>query len=261
VKWLQHELEHLTGEQISGEALGRAMLHEEEKRSLLRAFNDKRRLDLPPVSETDMLQLVSATNLLTAPDCAALLRHNLIATGVRVGTEGADSDQPPHASVNSSRHPTIPSSLHPSRRPRLMLAGSIVAEHDLELVQMIEERATIVTDLMCNGVRTFVDPLDVPVTSDTDALREALADYYFDQPGCIQRRPNRGYYGLARRLAKEFRVEGVILKTLLFCDAHNYEAVRFAKEVDLPLLHLDTDYGERNREQIRTRVEAFLETL
>jgi len=29
----------------------------------------------------------------------------------------------------------------------------------------------------------------------------------------------------------------------------------------VPVLHMDTDYSTENREQVRTRVEAFLETL
>jgi benzoyl-CoA reductase/2-hydroxyglutaryl-CoA dehydratase subunit BcrC/BadD/HgdB len=153
-----------------------------------------------------------------------------------------------------------------------MLAGSIVAEQDLGLIRMIEERAAIVTDLLCNGVRSFYGfPRLISDRSDPSDKSDApgavnqvlarLADFYFDQPGCISRRPNTGYYDLARRLQEQFRVEAVILKTLLFCDAYNFEARQMARELDLPLLHIDTDYGDGNREQLRTRVEAFLEML
>jgi benzoyl-CoA reductase/2-hydroxyglutaryl-CoA dehydratase subunit BcrC/BadD/HgdB len=93
------------------------------------------------------------------------------------------------------------------------------------------------------------------------SLLDRLADFYFDQPGCIHRRPNDGFYALARRLAADLRVQAVVLKTLLYCDAYNFEAVRIERELGRPLLHIDTDYGEANREQVRTRVEAFLETL
>jgi uroporphyrinogen decarboxylase len=277
VNWLRIELEHLTGKTVSGEVLGRAMLEEDEKRSLLRALNETRKSAHPMVTETDILRLVSSTNLLSAQDCSALLRHNLIRLGVANSTRKETTDE--HAlepRMNTGEHgsgfsgirvnPCLPVASDPvftrgSNRPRLLLAGSIVADHDRELVAMIEERATIVADLLCNGVRTFLDPFDVPVTDDTDTLMSALADYYFDQPGCIQRRSNTGYYDLARRLIRDYQVEGILYKTLLFCDAYNYESVRFRKEFDLPFLHLDTDYGERNREQIRTRVEAFLETI
>lgn len=142
-----------------------------------------------------------------------------------------------------------------------MLAGSIIAEHDRNLIQMVEERAAIVADLLCTGVRSFLEPLTVPVTDDLEGLLGVLADYYFDQPGCIHRRPNTGYYRLARNLIQEFRVTGIVLKTLFFCDAFNFEALRLERELGLPLLHVDTDYGETNTGQLRTRVEAFLETL
>jgi benzoyl-CoA reductase/2-hydroxyglutaryl-CoA dehydratase subunit BcrC/BadD/HgdB len=118
-----------------------------------------------------------------------------------------------------------------------------------------------VADLLCTGMRSFLYRLDVPLTESLDELLKALADYYFDQPACIHRRPNVGYYRLARQLAAEYRAEGVVFKTLLFCDAYQLEASRLEKELGLPFLHLDTDYGAGNVEQTRTRIEAFIETL
>jgi benzoyl-CoA reductase/2-hydroxyglutaryl-CoA dehydratase subunit BcrC/BadD/HgdB len=141
---------------------------------------------------------------------------------------------------------------------RDVLAGDTLRD---SVVEMIEEQAAIVTDLLCTGVRSFIDRPSVPASGAVDSLLNHLADFYFDQPGCIHQRPNEGFYALARRLCADLRVHAVVLKTLLYCDAYNFEATRMERELDRPFLHIDTDYGEGNREQMRTRVEAFLETL
>jgi benzoyl-CoA reductase/2-hydroxyglutaryl-CoA dehydratase subunit BcrC/BadD/HgdB len=240
VRWLRDELERLTGQPILAPVLARAMLEEEEKRSLLRAINETRMNDAPPVRETDILRLVQATNRLRNSDCVSLLRQHLIQLNV--------------ASPGASRPRLLAAR-------RLLLAGSIVAAQDLDFVRMVADRAAIVTDLVCTGVRSFLAPLTVPVSEDFDELLTVLANHYFNQPGCIHRRPNTGYYELARRLIREYRVDGIILKTLLFCDAYNFEALRLERELGVPLLHVDTDYAEANTQQVRTRVEAFLEML
>lgn len=237
IRWLRAELEQLTGRTVRADSLRAAMGEEREKRRLLNSINEMRRAPVPRVREQDILKLVRAANLLPAPE--------FIAT---VAREMARPDE-------------VPARTRGDVPRRLMLMGSIVAEHDLELIQMIEDRAAIVTDLLCTGVRSFIDRPAEPESSDLDRLLNQPADFYFDQPGCIHQRPNDGFYALARKLGADLRVHAVVLKTLLYCDGYNFEANRLERELGLPFLHIDTDYGEGNREQMRTRVEAFLETL
>ena len=154
-----------------------------------------------------------------------------------------------------------------SQRPRLMLGGSMLTEDDRWLLEMVEEKADIVTDILCTGTRWFAE--DVPDEGesgngevgrrDRDPVNR-LARFYFSRP-CMYRRPNLSMYEYARKLAGEFRVQGFVYKTLLYCDPWNFEARRLQESLGIPMLHLDTDYSTENREQVRTRVEAFLETL
>ncbi|MEO0085356.1 MAG: 2-hydroxyacyl-CoA dehydratase family protein, partial [candidate division WOR-3 bacterium] len=65
----------------------------------------------------------------------------------------------------------------------------------------------------------------------------------------------------ARKLVASRRVAGLVFKTLLYCDAWSFEARRLHEELGIPVLAVDSDYSGQNREQVRTRVEAFLETL
>ena len=237
IRWLRDELEDFTGEKVRPEQLRQVMREEEEKRRLLNSINEMRRAPAPRVREQDILRLVAAANLLPVSEFnQTVAREMELPDGMPVWAR-----------------PGVPK--------RLMLCGSIVAEQDLELVQLIEGQAAIVTDLLCTGVRSFRDRLAVPDSGTGTDLLTRLADFYFDQSGCIHLRPNNGFYDLARRLCADLRVHAVVLKTLLYCDAHNFEATRMERALGLPLLHIDTDYGEANREQVRTRVEAFLEML
>ena len=137
-----------------------------------------------------------------------------------------------------------------------MLLGSEVAWRDRWLLDLVQTRADIVTDLLCSGTRWFAE--DCPIGEDPLA---DLARYYYTRLPSMTRRPNDRAYAEARRRITDRRVQGVLLKTLLYCDPWNFEAVRLHHELDRPVLAIDGNYSAENREQVRTRVEAFLENL
>ena len=64
--------------------------------------------------------------------------------------------------------------------------------------------------------------------------------------------------------AEAYAVEGAIYHNLRLCTLFQFEtpAVRDAlREVGVPMLDLQTDYTAEDTEQLRTRVQAFLEML
>ena len=56
-------------------------------------------------------------------------------------------------------------------------------------------------------------------------------------------------------------VDGVIYHTVQFCDNYSYEYAWLKKNIEHPMLLLETDYTRQSRGQILTRIEAFLESL
>ncbi len=56
-------------------------------------------------------------------------------------------------------------------------------------------------------------------------------------------------------------VDGIIYHTVQFCDNYAYEYAWIREWMDRPLLLLETDYTRQSSGQIRTRIEAFLESL
>ena len=75
-------------------------------------------------------------------------------------------------------------------------------------------------------------------------------------------RPRRAQF--LRDLIADFGVDGVIGERLMFCDqwcVEHYMNKADLKEVGVPFLQLDREYNARSAGQLRTRVQAFLETM
>jgi benzoyl-CoA reductase/2-hydroxyglutaryl-CoA dehydratase subunit BcrC/BadD/HgdB len=234
-------LAKLTANAIVEERLESEMAAFNHLRGMLRQASDTRHANSPLLSGSTMLDLAATAWLLGPVKAVSLIEEVLRMVAARPRPEG--------------------------RRPRLMLGGSMLTEDDRWLLEMVEEKADIVTDILCTGTRWFAE--DVPDEGESgngevgrregDPL-DRLAYFYFSRP-CMHRRPNTDLYKYAHDLVREFRVQGLVYKTLLYCDPWNFEARRLQEALRISMLHLDTDYSTENREQVRTRVEAFLETL
>ncbi len=77
--------------------------------------------------------------------------------------------------------------------------------------------------------------------------------------------PNTGRFDLLEEMIREFAADGVIDLTWQACHTYNVEAFRIGEFVQetfgIPTLHLETDYAESDTEQLRVRIEAYLEML
>ena len=146
----------------------------------------------------------------------------------------------------------------PLPHARILLTGCPVGKGSEKVVRLIEELgATVVTMENCTGMKGLV----TPVEEDKDPFT-AIADRYLDIP-CSCMTPNQGRLESIALLAKEFDVDAVVDLSWLYC--HTYEVenglIRELCEttLNLPYLHLATDYSASDAEQLRTRIEAFLE--
>jgi len=222
-------LSKLTGVSVSDERLESEIAAFNRLRAMLLQASNTRHANSPLLSGRTMLDLAATAWLLGPVKAISLVEEVLRIIAAR-----------PRSDVH---------------RPRLMLGGSMLAEDDRWLLDMVEEKADIVTDILCTGARWFAE--DVPAVG---APLDRLAQFYVSRT-CMHRRPNTDLYSHAQRMAREFRVEGLVYKTLLYCDPYAFEVKRLQRALGIPVLHLDTDYSTENREQIRTRVEAFVETL
>ena len=151
------------------------------------------------------------------------------------------------------------SSEKPDGKVRLFAAGSVMDQWDF--LKMVEEvGGTIVDDDFCTGHRYF--DADVPV--DVDPI-EGIARRLTDRGSCPCKylpsgdRANR----LLGRIG-ESGARGAIFFQFKFCDPHSFDYPYIKKALDeegIPSLHLEIEHDSVSTEQLRTRVEALLETI
>jgi benzoyl-CoA reductase/2-hydroxyglutaryl-CoA dehydratase subunit BcrC/BadD/HgdB len=65
-------------------------------------------------------------------------------------------------------------------------------------------------------------------------------------------------------MVEDYQVDGIIYHVLKGCIIYDFEihrVERVMKEKGIPLLRVETDYNPEDVEQLRTRIEAFIEML
>ena len=149
-----------------------------------------------------------------------------------------------------------------SERPRILWTGlgnSLGCSKVLEIVE--ESGGIVVCSEGCGGVTRTEDLIDLG--EDEDPL-VAIARRYL-RVTCACMTPNTQRLIDLERLAAEFSVDGVIDLAWQFCQPFEIESYRvrelITQKLKLPFLHVVTDYSQSDTEQLRIRVEGFLEQI
>jgi len=152
----------------------------------------------------------------------------------------------------------------PWYRARVAIVGSEI--DDPTLTKMIEEAgAFVVSDRYCCGSTPGREVIELE--EGRDAL-EQICEHYMRVAECaryiaddkvLQRRET------ADRLAKKFRADGIIYEQMKFCDYWGFERALVSRimneEYGWPVLSIDRPYNARTSGQLRTRFQAFVESL
>jgi benzoyl-CoA reductase/2-hydroxyglutaryl-CoA dehydratase subunit BcrC/BadD/HgdB len=235
-------LERLAGTRITAESLAAGIETVNAKRRALHRLNALRRADPPPISGLDAL-LANQIAFYDDPErftasvealCNELEQR--IDEGIGVAAEGT---------------------------PRIVLSGCPMAVPNWKLPAIVEGAgAVIVGEESCIGERGQQNL----VASDGDTVEELidnLVDRYF-AIDCAVFTPNPTRPRHATDIADRASADGVIHYALQFCTPYQMEAPLLERVVErggLPVLRVDTDYSQEDVEQLRTRVEAFVEQL
>lgn len=242
VQDLVARLEGLTGRRLEASALQAAVRLMNRKRRALAALNDFRKGARPPISGRDAL-LVAQVALIDDAErfsarCEELNEElaSRAAAGVSVAPEDAR---------------------------RLLVSGCPSVLGNWKLHHVLETSgAVVVCDETCTGTR-YYDHLVEERAAGIEEQVTAIADRYLEVD-CACFSPNTERLEKVLRLAEEYAVDGVVHYVLQYCHGYNVEAVALTaalKRAGVPSLKIGTDYSEQDTEQLRTRVEAFLETL
>lgn len=152
----------------------------------------------------------------------------------------------------------------PVRAPRILIAGSPVIFPNLKLPNLIEELgAILVADESCVGERALYDPVGHPERN-LRAQLTALAARTLMPCICPSFAPNEDRLVTLRRMIASHRVDGVVYHVLKGCVVYDFEVGRVEatlKALQIPVVRIETDYSPEDVEQLRTRIEAFVEML
>jgi benzoyl-CoA reductase/2-hydroxyglutaryl-CoA dehydratase subunit BcrC/BadD/HgdB len=142
---------------------------------------------------------------------------------------------------------------------RILLTGVPVGLGSDKVIKIVEQcGANVVAFENCTGYKQafFVDEDKAPMVG--------LAEQYLATP-CSVMSPNTGRFDLLKEMIRDFSVDGVIDLTWQACHTYNVEAYQVDEMVqhnfNFPTLHLETDYAESDTEQLRVRIEAYMEML
>lgn len=121
------------------------------------------------------------------------------------------------------------------------------------IIDLLENRGVdILFDMTCTGLKRefHVEP---------DNLLQAYAWQLLNQVPCLRmvKAVNRENYMEGFR----DRLDGILYHTVQFCDNYAYEYTDLKHRLDIPMLMVETDATKQCEGQIRTRVEAFIESL
>ncbi len=142
--------------------------------------------------------------------------------------------------------------------PRVLLTGCPLGKGSEKVLRIIEESGGAV---VCMENCTGVKGLDLLVDEEEKDPFLALARRYLQIP-CSCTTPNIGRINLLDRLISQYRIDAVVDLTWHCCHTYNIESRvvgDFVEGREVPFLHVETNYSTSDVEQLRTRIEAFLE--
>ena len=232
------------GVDFSEEKLRAAIEQHNEVCRIITEIGDMRKLPNPPVTgyEFHVIQLVS----LTCP-------KDLILPYLRETLEEIKSREP---------EPKFPF------RARVMVAGSEIDDPDF--TKLLEGcGAYVVADRYCFG--SIPGREEIIVKPDEDIL-QAIADHYIQTNQCPRSMGPENVVARKQflyRVAQEYGAEGVIVENMKFCEYWGYERAQAAQWMrdgfslpgTLPVCQIEKDYTNAATGQLRTRFQAFVESL
>ena len=242
IETFKNIVEEFTGNKVTADKLAKSIKLINNKRKALERLYDLRKNETLPISGCDAL-LISQIAFYDDPARFTQMTNKLCDELEKRVADGV--------------------SVVPAGTKRIMLTGTPLAIPNWKLHNIVETSgAAVVCEEMCTGTRYFEKLVDESGTT-LEEQYQALANRYMNI-NCACFTPNSGRIDDILRLAKEYKVDGIIDVNLKFCnlyDTEGYFVERAMKEAGIPVLGIETDYTDSDAQQLRTRVSAFIEML
>ena len=228
------------GVDVSEEAMKKAIEDHNEISRVITEIGDYRKLSNPPITgyEFHVIQLVSQ-----------VCPHYLILPYLQETLEELKTREP---------EPKFPF------RARVALVGSEV--DDPEFTKLIEScGAMVVADRYCFGSFPSREQIEI---QEGETAFDAICRHYLHWNQCARFMDGMKIdqrHSEVKRLVDEFKADGVIYENMKFCEFWSYEKVLanhiFTNELHIPCCTIEKEYALGAVGQLRTRFQAFIESL
>lgn len=236
IKSLKKALEAEMGQKITEDDLSQSIKTLNTTRSLIQFITDKRNQSPYIIKARDFLSLIQKVQYLEKCQGNALLQNTI-----------QDLDQL-----------QIISPAKDDSKPRILVSGNIIEDPDF--LDLIEQNGSyVVADTVCNYTRQYFGLIETTM----DPCR-AIARRYLNRPECFRMTNVHNRIQEIVSKAKESRCQGVICYCLKFCDLCQSDIPHLSsilRDEGIPLLIIERESLTEGTEQVRTRIEAFLEML
>jgi benzoyl-CoA reductase/2-hydroxyglutaryl-CoA dehydratase subunit BcrC/BadD/HgdB len=226
------DLGNFAGKEITEDSLRNAIKVYNRNRELLKKVYDSRKAEIPPISGTEVFDVVMSGFIFDKEEHNKLLEQLL---------------------TEISQRPQLS-----KPRARILLSGGCVI--DRRVWDMIESTGvSIVVDDTNNASRSFW----YSVEDGAKEPLEALARAYVMVPSAFKT-SIEDRFNYVSELISGYKVNGIIFAINKNCESEKFVYPELNRKIrekfNLPTLNIETDYLV-DMAPLRTRVEAFIETL
>ena len=152
----------------------------------------------------------------------------------------------------------------PWYKAKVLVVGSEI--DDTDFIKLVEESGAFVcADRFCYGSLPGRDQIEL--TEEEDALTQICRQYMYrgECPRYMNTEKMDARRTYVDALAKEYGADGIIYQQMKFCDPWAYEKMLgshiLREEYGYPVLSVDRPYAIGSSGQMRTRVQAFMESI
>jgi benzoyl-CoA reductase subunit C len=246
INHFKRHIEEFSGVKLTDDKLKKACELHNKQRALVRRLYDLRKSDPPLLTSVENIEVLVAVFSLPVEEGNALLEEVIKEVSER--------------NVRPAK-----------KKARLIVWGPVF--DNTALYELIESAdANVVVDDTCVGTRAFWADIQEPYNL------HSLAKRYLVDIKCPRTYRDSAYqetersydkdldsrFSYIKKAVVDWKVNGAILQSVKYCDTHGYEVPNLRHYLDtlgIPSIYIEHDYSERSLAPIKTRVEAFLETL
>jgi benzoyl-CoA reductase subunit C len=239
-------LEAFAGKELSKDKLEAAVKSHNRQRALVRELYELTKPSPPLISGTETVQVLKALTGLPISE-----GNNLLTEAISEVKNRGD---------------------RPEKQPARLLIWSSTLD-DTDIMQIFEAQANVVMNESCGGIRAYRG--EVKLTADP---LEGLANYYLNEITCARTfrqaspgetkkdyvRDLQSRFGYLRGVVRDWKISGVVMLLVRYCDPFAFEIPSLKDYLDsigVPSTYIEYDYTTGALAPLRTRVEAFLETI